>query len=276
MIIPNSILGKGVVQNLVKLHPFVSQNFFVRFSYDDPPNKVKKVVVAAMKETEGVLSNPPPSVQLVSYDDFSMKYEVEFSIKKQEFKKRSRYQDEVKTRIYYAAKRHKLTIPLPRSIQYKVQGQPEILEMSQGQVTEFLRSLPYFTSLAPDRLENLAQKFQVEDYGVGDRVVQMGEPDRGFYLIVEGRLQLSVMDIYNRKQEVMILENGDFFGQVTLLGGEPSPVTGKAIEDLTVLVIDSSMMGKVLEKNHQFALQINQFFEKRKKDIDLAKGTLLN
>lgn len=276
VIIPNSILGKGVIYNLVKLNPFVWRSFLVRFSYEDPPNRVKEVVLGAIKETEGILDNPKPSVKVVSYDDFFITYNVKLAIDKQDFKRKSVYEDAAKTRIYYAAKRHNLTIPLPTAIQYKVQGKPEQPEMSPAEINEFLSTLPYFTSIDHQRLEILAKNFKIAHYGVGDRVVQMGEADRGFYIILEGRIQLSVMDIYNRKQEVMILGFGDFFGQLTLLSGEPSPVTGKVIEDLKVLEVEPMAMSKFLEKNNQFALQINQFFEKRKKEIDLAKGTLLN
>ena len=49
-------------------------------SFDDPPSKVKKVLLDVTHQVPGILKEPLASVALVSYDEFSIRYEVRYFI----------------------------------------------------------------------------------------------------------------------------------------------------------------------------------------------------
>ena len=165
------------------------------------------------------------------------------------------------TRIYYAARRNQL----------KIQGKDYEQDIAQPEIIDFLRSLPYFVGINRDTIARLTQKVIVEYYGVGEQILEIGKLNQGFYLILEGRLQLSVMDNHNHQREVAELTRGDFFGEMALLPGEPSSVSAEVIEDMKVIVIDYVSMYRFLEESPQFAIEINQFINKRKKTADMAK-----
>ncbi|NEP17932.1 MAG: mechanosensitive ion channel family protein [Leptolyngbya sp. SIO4C1] len=60
LIVPSSILAREVIRNYrrpIKLHV---EPVEIGFSYDDPPNKVKRVLAEAALETAGILNQPAP------------------------------------------------------------------------------------------------------------------------------------------------------------------------------------------------------------------------
>jgi len=268
--VPNGVLAQDSIYNYTMLHPWTWRDFFVGFSYQDPPNLVKRILLESALATEEVLADPTPLIFVESYEDFYIKYYVGYALKN--FADSYDVTDAIKARIYYAARRNKLTIPIPTHQIYRIEGSVYQSDMSPKEIEAFLRSLPYFSSLERTTLDSLAQEAIVSDYGIDDRIVRMGEPDEGFYIILEGSLQLFVMDMYDRKQTVSYLRRGDCFGEMALLPGEPSPVSGTAIEDLKAIVLAPDLVGKLIESSPKFALEMNQFIEERRRMVRLARG----
>ena len=268
--VPNGVLSQETVYNFTLLNPWTWRDFFVRFSYNDPPNRVKQILLEAARSTEGVLADPEPLVFVESYEDFYITYYVGYALK--EFADSYFVTDEMKARIYYAAKRYRLTIPFPTQTEYRIEGSPHKPAFSSQDIANFLRSLAYFTSLDSETINSLAQTAIVEYYGMGDRVIHMGDPDEHFYLILEGSVQLEVLDVRDRKQAVAQLGRGDCFGEMAFLPGEPSPVSGIVLDDLTAIALNRNSVTRLVEASPKFALEINQFIEERKRTVHQAKG----
>jgi|SRR5919202_3642805 small-conductance mechanosensitive channel len=270
VIIPNGVLGQDTIYNYTLLDPLHADRISVRFSFDDPPNRVKQVVQRAALSTEGILSAPEPEVLTKSFSDFSIDYEVVFYVK--DFEKTEFIRNEFLTRIYYTAKRYNLTIPYPIGLE----GDIDYLARDRGdrteEILEYLRSLPYFRFLNREIIEKLAKRSTVKSYGTGERVIRAGEFDTGFYIIQEGSVTLLVKDIEGRQQEVARLSGGDFFGETVLLSGEPSLVSVTVTDDLSAILIEPEAVTELVQQNPRFAREINQFIEERIKAVRLARG----
>lgn len=58
------------------------------------------------------------------------------------------------------------------------------------------------------------------------------------------------------ERELVVLESGDFFGEMSLLNGEPRAATATVIEDSEVLEINRSTFESMIKTNGNFALKI--------------------
>ncbi len=58
------------------------------------------------------------------------------------------------------------------------------------------------------------------------------------------------------ERELVILEHGDFFGEMSLLNKEPRAATAEALEESEVLEIDRSIFENMVKTNGNFALKI--------------------
>lgn len=112
IILPNNLLGKEKIKNLSRPNKIHAELLKFGFSYNDNPEKVKKVLLQIVQQNEKVLKNPAPSAITISYDDFAITYGLKFYLK--DYEDIIILNDEINSAVYGAAKEHKLSIPFPR------------------------------------------------------------------------------------------------------------------------------------------------------------------
>ncbi len=78
-------------------------------------------------------------------------------------------------------------------------------------VSRQLASVPLFSQLSPRQLKSVTQIGLVRTYSAGERVVGKGEKGIGFYLLLDGR-----MDIKSDGKLLATLNPGSFFGEMAL------------------------------------------------------------
>jgi CRP-like cAMP-binding protein len=69
----------------------------------------------------------------------------------------------------------------------------------------------------------------------------------------------------------MTILRGEFFGEMALFTGEPSPVSIAAVEDLQVLVIYSDAVNTMIERQPSLGREIGQIIEARSKAVSMAQ-----
>ena len=270
VIIPNGSLGKDTIENYTLIDPLHLMRMTLRFSYFDPPNRVIQMLKQTALATKGIVSEPPPSIDTQGFTNTAIEYEVQVCIK--DFIALEDIEAEFMTRVYYAAKRYKFTLPYGDKVEYKLNSFPTEKGITTEEIAVSLKNLPYFTFLDPNTLNHLAQSATVEYFGIGERIVQAGELERKIYIILEGSVLISVKDLKNREQEVVFLSNDDLFGETALLQGEISQVSITVIDDLKAIAIDPDNMLYIVERYPKFAMEINSFIQNRKQAISNAKG----
>ena len=93
----------------------------------------------------------------------------------------------------------------------------EVAEASDDWLSKLLRS-PLFGRLPPAHLHLLLGRFEFIEVAAGASVVRYGEPGEHFYVLKQGRAQVSLpgSDAQEPRQE---LHSGDFFGEEALVSG---------------------------------------------------------
>lgn len=264
LVIPNSTLSNSSIYNYTMITPSYREHIAVGFSYNDPPNKVKRMLLDAAAGSDQILPNPPPTVLTVSYDDSSIGYELVVYVK--EYRSplsRMQLRDEILTRIYYGAQRTGITIPFPIRTLYHFDGQRPDPDARRQEILGHLQPNFYFATLDAVVLDHVAGAATMQAYGRQETVVSAGRPAAALFLIVRGRAELSALDAAGEAQPVDRLGPGDLFGESVLLGNRPSTMTLTALEDLSVVRIGSAVINEVVERNPRFALALDELVEER-------------
>jgi CRP-like cAMP-binding protein len=68
----------------------------------------------------------------------------------------------------------------------------------------------------------------------------------------------------------MTILRGEFFGEMALFSGEPSPVSITAVDDLQVLVIYSDAVNTMIERQPSLGREIGQIIEARSKAVSMV------
>ena len=87
-------------------------------------------------------------------------------------------------------------------------------------------------------------------------VFQEGDEGRELYVILEGRVMICKYIPGGGEEALAILDRGDFFGEMSLLDGEPRSADARAYGGpLTVLALDQSTVREVLSLDAEAALE---------------------
>ena len=88
--------------------------------------------------------------------------------------------------------------------------------MNQQEILDALARLSLFSDLGRPQLEGVAHTMSEESFSGGQRILRQGFSGSGFYVILEGEVAVRVDG-----QDIAKLGKGDFFGEISLLLGEP-------------------------------------------------------
>ena len=272
LVIPNAVLASATIRNYRRPQKLHIEPVDVGFSYNDPPNKVKKVMKETALATKGVLDKPEPVIQTISYDDSSIGYRVRLFMS--DYDKVPQIRDEFVTRIWYAAERYGLNIPFPiRTLYHNPPTKTNTAEVI-NEYLEHLHDFPSFANVDRQILEDLAHNATEKAFGEGEKAIAQGKRIQGIHIIVTGKASVTIKRENSfKEEEVTELSDGDFFGESALSGKNISPVSVTALSDLKVLILPVEVMQTALEQSTYLRQEIGVVMETRRKAIALLQKT---
>ncbi len=262
LVVPNSILGREIITNTAQPTKEHAELIKVAFSFEDPPNRVKQVLLDAALATPGVPEEPRTKVRVHEYEDDRIQYEVKLYV--EELPEIPSIRDEFLTRVWYAAQRAGLTIPVPRRRFIDAEAREESHRRSVAEAVDGLRRGRLFAAMDQPSFDTMTADLRLLWYTDGEHVVAQGSPCEALYVIRQGRARVTVRDAEGELHEVLELGPGDAFGEGSLLSGEPSDVSVTAREDLEVAEIGSAAVDAALEQSVSLARELSDLIEARR------------
>jgi CRP/FNR family transcriptional regulator, cyclic AMP receptor protein len=104
--------------------------------------------------------------------------------------------------------------------------------ITQDEKIRRLEEVPLFAECSRKQLRSVAAISRVVELPAGTVLTRMGEPGDAFFVIVDGS---ALVEISPRKRAR--LSPGEFFGEMSLLDGEPRSATVRAETDVRLLAI---------------------------------------
>ena len=104
------------------------------------------------------------------------------------------------------------------------------LHVAEHQVVDTLAGLALFADLGRPQLTAVAHTFSEESFPPGQRILRQGFTGTGFYVILEGEVSVGIDG-----EERVRLGKGEFFGEISILLGEPPVADITAVGPLRVL-----------------------------------------
>lgn len=276
--IPNGTLASATITNYGPggMWKYVSAGF----SYDDPPNEVVPALDSLVNGLDEIQSKGYAGIN--NYGDSGINYDLWYKIRPEDNWMTS---NRLKAKIYYLAKRKGFTIPYPMQVQYGINVKeglpskiPQVIEDESETLVKFLSSLPYFFSLSQSEVAVLVSFARVQDYGLGEVIIQEGQADEGLYIARSGSVWISTKDQQGKPTDLSPIVAGEVFGEMALFVEESSPITAIAREDTQLVVIPAHAVIRLFQGsgeasgNPQFSRDFLRFIDERKKLIQGIKG----
>jgi CRP-like cAMP-binding protein len=100
---------------------------------------------------------------------------------------------------------------------------------------ELLRTVPIFSELSETDVTSLAQLLARRKYPKDAVVFFENEEGDSFFMIVQGRIKVTILGDDGREVILSMLGPGDFFGEMALLDNEPRSASAIAAEESELL-----------------------------------------
>ncbi len=266
IVIPNSVIAKAEIKNLHLNTPNAAVDRFVGTEYKEPPNRVKGAIMEAILQCPEVLHQPSPRVWTHEYGSSAVIYCLRFWVK--DFARIPKIADEVLTNIWYVFKRYDITIPWPIRNVYLRQEEKPTAEEQADSIIGLLRQVDIFAPLTRGQIEVLADGLEPKFFGRGEVLVQQGEEGNSFFIIGQGRVEVSVIpEGSSTEVSVAVLGPRDFFGEMSLLAGDRRNATVRAIEDVWVVIIDKDAFAGIIQEHPEVAAEVAAMYYRRAEEL---------
>jgi len=111
---------------------------------------------------------------------------------------------------------------------------------------EFLSRLPLFEQFAREKLSRLISESSAESYSPGEVIIEFGQPGRFLGIVLEGRAEAVIDDPEKGRRRLGWLNPGNFFGEMSLMTGEPTSADVIASDPCRVLLIPQEIFAAYL------------------------------
>ncbi len=267
--LPNNELSNGILVNYSKPDRRVVGRLNIGLEYGAPPNKVREVILDVLKQHPKVLSKPRPQIRLISFDDFSINYEIRFWYNN--YLHYPQLRADINDQLWYALRRHDISIPFPiRDVQHAhIERRHRRLERKQLsiQIEEMLGKVPLFEALPPEDQKKIAEQASIQEFGAGECIVRQDAPGDSLYIILNGTCGVMLEQKGRGTRKVATINKGDFFGELSLLTGEVRSATVKALEYATVARVDKELFSSFLASNPAICEKLGAVMAQRQQDL---------
>jgi len=134
-----------------------------------------------------------------------------------------------------------------------------------------LQRVPLFSGFTEGELRRVAELSRIVEAPAGTLVTQIGEPGDSFFVIIDGTV--AVRTPVGAGSE---LRPGDFFGEMSLLDGEPRSATIAAVTDLRLLIVDRSHFWRLLDEAPDLIKRILTILSRRVRHLEQTINAMLH
>ncbi len=111
-----------------------------------------------------------------------------------------------------------------------------------------LQAFPILETLEEETLAELAPFFATETFPPGREIVRQNDPGDKFYIIARGVVEVwRTEEKSGNTKRVAVLQDGDFFGEITLITGFPRTATVRAQTVCTCISLERGQFNRLME-----------------------------
>lgn len=119
-----------------------------------------------------------------------------------------------------------------------------------------LKGISVFELLHDDDLAELAKVVDVSTLKVGQTLFEAGEPGESMFIVRSGSVELYIKDTAGQKIVLTVAEEGQLFGELSMLDSGPRTATAVALTEAELLVLDREDLLLLFQKRPDAALHM--------------------
>jgi small-conductance mechanosensitive channel len=261
LIISNSVLGKEAIE-VAPRENLNARLVFFNTIYTNSPAKTVQIVREAVRQIENVSQKIRPVVRVRDLGASGIDWELKYWL--DDYSKHNETDALIRQRIWYAFQRDGIEFAYPtQTIHIENKPPEDDFVETDNEIFERLSNVPIFAPLSDEETRKLASGSRVRVFAPDEPIVRQGQPGKSMFVVHKGAVKVQIEE-ESQTKTLNILREGDFFGEMGLLTGEPRTATVIAEEEAQVLEIDNLCLKPILEENPELVASFSRIVEERR------------
>jgi cAMP-dependent protein kinase regulator len=122
---------------------------------------------------------------------------------------------------------------------------------------------PLFSDFSREELLDIIRGLELRSYEAGAILVTEGEPGDSLFVLTHGTVRAFVVNQTGRNVEVRRMEEGEFFGEISLLSGKPRTATITAASPCELLELDRRALDDIARRHPRVRTIVAEFYAQR-------------
>jgi len=271
VVVPNSVLARETITNYSVPTPQLRLEVEVGVTYDAAPTDVKAVIRAALSDEPLIDQSRDVDVLVVDFASSAIVYRVRVWMT--DFTADEALRDSIRTRIWYAFRRHHIEIPYPVQVEMQRELPQADVAAETAHREAMVRGAAIFSALEPAAVTLLARAAKPLSYGARETIVREGDAGESMFLLARGEARVSISK-GGATEEVARLRGGAFFGEMSLLTGDPRTATVIAVTDCDLLELSADGFRQIVADHPAIVDAITEAMARRRVELGERRASL--
>lgn len=281
VVIPNSVLMKGQVTLLGRRTGAPVQHrqwvyFNVDFRYA-PAVVIAAVETALQAEPiPNVAREPAPHCLVLDFTDSYARYAARYWLT--DLALTDPTDSVVRSRVYFALQRASIPLSIPAQSLFITEDDAIRRERKREEEVEHrlgtLSNVELFQTLRDEERRRLAEELSVAPFASGEAITRQGAEAHWLYIMTKGEAEVRVAVDGNLSKTVASLREGDFFGEMGLMTGEPRTATIIAQTNVECYRLDKEAFHQIIRSRPEIAEDISHVLARRRVELEAVREGL--
>lgn len=120
---------------------------------------------------------------------------------------------------------------------------------------ELLSRVRLFSSFSAEELSKLYQQMETVSFSRSQSIFNQGDSGDNLFIIRSGKVKIFTLSPYGKEVILAVMGEGDIFGELSVLDGQPRSASATAIEAAEVLSLDRDDFLAFLRSDPEAAIQ---------------------
>lgn len=255
VVIPNTFMTNNVITNLSLPSEQKEFEIVFTFDFDVSSERIIRVLNAALYQTSEILQDPEPKTRISRVTGTGVEYKVKYWIIPSKIGP-GKARNFVINNILYNLTQSGLSLAYPKSDVFHAELPVRNMDIKEDRVG-LMKKIELFSVLSNNEITELAAGLKLRPVRKNEFIVKSGELGSSMFILVEGLLNVYITDTKNNVEvKVAQLKPGSYFGEMSLLTGEPRSASIVAFCDSFLFEIPKDDIDHILKAKPELAVSM--------------------
>jgi len=132
----------------------------------------------------------------------------------------------------------------------------------------YLQKIKLFKEMNPEDMGKLDRMTRMKSVRKKTPIFFPGDPSQQVYLLKEGRVKISRISEEGREVTLALLEPGEIFGELEVLGDSPRDTLAEALDDSQICVVSKDLFLEMVRSKPEFSFRLTKLMGARMQKIE--------